>query len=110
MVNCSGWSPLEITAMLCGAGVSPPLGAVKFRVLRASSTPAAAGLIVSENDLVTVALVLSVARITNEKAPAAVGVPLKVPAAPSSKRPAGRVPESTSQVMGGDPPVAARVS
>src|SRR5260370_11382525 len=96
--------------MLCGAGVSPPLGALKFRVLRESSTPAAAGLIVSENDLVTVALGLSVARITNQKAPAAVGVPLKVPAAPSSKRPAGRAPESTAQVLGGDPPVASPVS
>src|SRR6266436_880080 len=96
--------------MLCGAGVSPPLGAVKFRVLRESSTPAAAGLIVSENDFVSVALVLSVARITNEKAPAACGVPLKVPATPSSKRPAGKVPESSVHVTGGYPPVAAKVS
>src|SRR4029077_4206217 len=102
MVKGSGWSVVEITAILCGAGASPPLGAVKLKVLRESSTPAAGGLMVSENDLVAVALVLSVARITNENAPAAWGVPVKVPAALSSETPAGRVPESTAQVTGGD--------
>ena len=79
-------------------------------MLKESSTPAAAVLIVSENDFVTVALVLSVARMTNEKAPAAWGVPVNVPAEGSSEMPVGRVPESIAQVMGGDPPVAARVS
>src|SRR5438270_12762140 len=101
MVKGSGWSPVEITAKLCGGGVSPPLAALKFRALKESSTPAAEGLIVSANDFVAVVFVLSVARITNEKAPAACGVPVNVPAALSSERPGGRVQESTVQLTGG---------
>src|SRR5258708_31701067 len=96
--------------MVSGRGWTPPPGAVNIKIPRGRRPPAAAGLIVSENDFVSVALVLSVARITNEKAPSACGVPLKVPAAPSSKRPAGKVPESRVHVTGGYPPVAANVS
>src|SRR5580704_16241101 len=110
MVNCSDWPVVEITATLCGAGASPPPGAVKLRVFAESNALTPAGLIVSENGLVVVALMLSVTRMANEKVPAACGVPLKVPPAPSSDRPPGRVPESRVQVSGGYPPLAARVT
>src|SRR5260370_41872034 len=99
-----------MTARFCGAGASPPLRALKVRVLEENSRRPPAGLTVIENDLVVVALRLSVARMTNENAPAASGVPVKAPVAGSSKRPSGGFPESRVQVRGGYPPVAAKVS
>jgi len=68
----------------------------------------AAALIVTEKSFVDEALSLPATRTVKLEVPAAVGVPLRTPAA-DKLRPAGGVPEVTDQLYGVVPPVAASV-
>src|SRR5437867_7694464 len=97
MVNCSACAAGVISATLCCAGGSPPAGAAKASEFAEISTGAEA-VTVSVNDLVTVALTLSVTRMTNGNVPAACGAPLSAPVDGLSVRPVGKLPESTGQV------------
>src|SRR6185436_5651243 len=109
MVNDSACAAGVIRARLWGAGASPPASPKKSRVVAEISTGAST-LTVSEKDLVTVTLLLSVTRMTNEDVPALCGVPLITPVDGLSVRPAGRVPESSAQMRGVLPPAAASVN
>jgi hypothetical protein len=69
-----------------------------------------AGLIVTANARLAVAVTLSVTWAVKLNVPAAVGVPLSTPLAGFSVSPGGGVPALTTQLRGSVPPEAARVS
>src|SRR5258707_2676662 len=108
MVNDSACAP-AIRAKLCGAGASPRATAEKSRVV----VEICAGVeapIVREKDFVTVALRLSVTRMTNVKVPVPCGAPLNTPVDALSVSPRGRAPESTVHLRGAVAPEAASVT
>src|SRR5713226_3079787 len=108
MVNDSACAP-AIRAKLWAAGASPPAAAEKSRVV----VEICAGVeapIVREKDFVTVALRLSVTRMTKVKIPVPCGAPLNTPVDALSVSPVGRVPESSVQVRGAVAPLAANVT
>src|SRR5215831_11890656 len=109
MVNDSACAPEVIRATLWGAGASPPGTAKKSRVLVEICAGVEAPT-VSEKDLVTEALALSVTRMTKVKVPVSCGAPLNKPVDVPSVSPMGRAPESSAQVSGAAAPETAKVS